>query len=82
MTHITHIDKHRASIVIALVDGIRAARLQIDTLKNECPTNFNKQVEEWDDWIVDLLDAIHWINGEQFAEMRSIYNSDLKVVKK
>lgn len=73
--------KYQATIAKALCEGVNTARKEIDGLRLELQRaggntllerEINAQIRVYDEWIVELADALHWLNGKELREMTNL----------
>lgn len=72
--------KRKATLAKALVSGINTARSQIDELRLEqrdSPLERRKaiilELETWDVWVLELADALHWLDGAELDDMKQLH---------
>lgn len=77
--------EYKVTIIKNLVAGINTARkrneelqLQLyDAKKFEDIVNIKQEIETMDEWMVELANALHWLNGTQYEEMKEIYPNSI-----
>ena len=77
--------QRKQTITKSLCDGINAARKHSSELREELlhapidSTAYNDieaQIETYDDWVVELADALHWLDGAEQEEMEHFHNDE------
>jgi type II secretory pathway pseudopilin PulG len=73
--------KRKATLAKALISGINTARSQIDELRLEqrdSPLERRKaiivELETWDAWVLELAEALHWLDGAELQDMRQLHH--------
>lgn len=67
--------QHKLAIQMALIEGVKAARTEIDIvkMKDKLDKSDKLHIETMDEWIVEMLDALHWMKGDEYREMERVY---------
>lgn len=71
----------KATIAKALCDGVNAARKENDGLKIDLERadgnlllerEIRAQIAVYDEWVVELAEALHWLNGAELEDMKRL----------
>ena len=74
----------KVTIITALVGGITTARERNEELRPQLNlaerfgavknvVRIKQEIEIMEEWMVELADTLHWLNGTQYEEMKALH---------